>query len=220
MQTEISRFHPRGNTFAAFGMLMGYAIMVIGVLSMGVGGVVLLRGSMKDPDARVAAAESPSATPPAASDVTGYPIGPDAAADREPTGDAVGTAEFEGHEFLIRTIPQQLRYDITSITVKAGAPVRITFENNDIIEHNLLVITPGSQQHIGDAAMAMMSDPANAIARGYVPEDEAVLHATRMLKAGESETLEFTAPDTPDTYHFICTFPGHAMLMRGDMVVE
>lgn len=230
MQTDISRLHPRGFTFGTFGMLMGYATMVIGVVSMGVGGFVLLRASMSDQAAQVAEADSPDAAPAAApeaapADTGEAPPADDAGAeigapDHEDTGDAVGAAEFEGHEFLIRTIPQQLRYDITSITVKAGSQVRITFENNDIMEHNLLVIEPGTQDHIGNAAMAMMSDPANAVAKGYVPDDPAVLHATRMLKAGEIEVLEFTAPETPDTYHFICTFPGHAMLMRGNMIVE
>ena len=33
------------------------------------------------------------------------------------------------------------------------------------------------------------------------------------------EVLEFTAPEKPGDYEFVCTFPGHYMLMRGIMKV-
>lgn len=40
-----------------------------------------------------------------------------------------------------------------------------------------------------------------------------------MLDNGQSEVLEFNAPDKPADYEFVCTFPGHYMLMRGIMKV-
>jgi azurin len=32
--------------------------------------------------------------------------------------------------------------------------------------------------------------------------------------------LTFTAPKTPGRYPFLCTFPGHWRLMRGELIVE
>ncbi|MHC4994347.1 MAG: plastocyanin/azurin family copper-binding protein [Planctomycetota bacterium] len=40
-----------------------------------------------------------------------------------------------------------------------------------------------------------------------------------MLDNGDSETIEMTAPTEPGKYEFVCTFPGHYILMRGVMHV-
>jgi azurin len=39
-----------------------------------------------------------------------------------------------------------------------------------------------------------------------------------MLDHGQSEVISFTAPE-PGDYPYVCTFPGHAQLMRGVMKV-
>ena len=41
---------------------------------------------------------------------------------------------------------------------------------------------------------------------------------TKMLGAGESDTIEFVAP-AEGTYKFICTWPAHYASMQGEMVV-
>ena len=41
-----------------------------------------------------------------------------------------------------------------------------------------------------------------------------------VLKQGESDTLRFHAPKQPGKYPYICSFPGHYLVMRGVMVVE
>ncbi|MEL6942567.1 MAG: plastocyanin/azurin family copper-binding protein, partial [Bacteroidota bacterium] len=37
---------------------------------------------------------------------------------------------------------------------------------------------------------------------------------------GSSETLYFEAPTEAGVYRYVCTFPGHAMVMRGTLIVE
>ena len=39
-----------------------------------------------------------------------------------------------------------------------------------------------------------------------------------MLGGGESDTITFNPPE-PGVYTFICTFPGHYMLMMGEFHV-
>jgi len=46
-----------------------------------------------------------------------------------------------------------------------------------------------------------------------------VLQATRLLRPGESQRLAFDAPETPDDYPYVCTFPGHWLRMNGVMEV-
>jgi len=41
-----------------------------------------------------------------------------------------------------------------------------------------------------------------------------------MLKPDSAESLRFTAPKKPGEYPYLCTFPGHWVIMRGVMVVK
>jgi azurin len=40
-----------------------------------------------------------------------------------------------------------------------------------------------------------------------------------MIGGGESDTITFDAPEA-GTYVFLCTFPGHYQVMRGEFIVE
>jgi hypothetical protein len=40
-----------------------------------------------------------------------------------------------------------------------------------------------------------------------------------MLQTGEKETLRLTAPTTEGECEYVCTFPGHYQVMRGQLVV-
>ena len=111
-------------------------------------------------------------------------------------------------------IPHQLKYNLTNFSVKAGSKVKITFLNPDVIPHNLLIVEPGSKAEIGNQAIAMGADAVKK-----APTNSKILHGTKMLEAGQKETLEFNAPSKPGDYEFICTFPGHWAVMNGVMKV-
>jgi len=114
----------------------------------------------------------------------------------------------------IAAIPHQLKYNLTNFSVKAGSKVKVTFLNPDVIPHNLLIVEPGSKAEIGNQAIAMGADAVK-----IAPKNSKILHGTKMLEAGQKETLEFTAPSKPGDYEFICTFPGHWAVMNGIMKV-
>ena len=114
----------------------------------------------------------------------------------------------------IAAIPHQLKYNLTNFSVKAGSKVKITFLNPDVIPHNLLIVEPGSKAEIGNQAIAMGADAVKK-----APKNSKILQGTKMLEAGQKETLEFTAPAKPGDYEFICTFPGHWAVMNGIMKV-
>jgi uncharacterized cupredoxin-like copper-binding protein len=118
----------------------------------------------------------------------------------------------------IQAIPEKLSFDIRWFAVEAGRPVQIVLVNPDAMPHNLVVGKPGSLEEIGTtgAAMPMPADPA---AKAFVPDSPLVLHATKLIKEGETERLGFTAPKEPGEYIFVCTFPGHWVRMYGVMLV-
>jgi putative heme-binding domain-containing protein len=85
--------------------------------------------------------------------------------------------------------------------------------NEDVMPHNLVIASPGKLEEIAVAADKMQTDPA-ALERNYVPDSPLVLHATKLLQAGEKDKLFFEAPAAGD-YPYLCTFPGHSRRMNG-----
>lgn len=119
----------------------------------------------------------------------------------------------------IKSVPERLLFDVREFTVKAGAPVKLIFENPDVTPHNLLVVQPGAADEVGMAGNEMAKLP-DGMAKGFIPDSPKILEKTRMLMQNESQTLRFKAPAAPGRYPYICTFPGHWLVMKGEMVVE
>lgn len=119
----------------------------------------------------------------------------------------------------IGCLPERMLYDTTSFTVSPGQPVKLTLSNPDATQHNLVIGVPGSLEELGMAGNEMAKDPGG-LAKGFIPESDKILHHTKLLEHGTSETLRFNAPETPGVYPFLCTFPGHWILMKGQMTVK
>ncbi|MEM0897048.1 MAG: plastocyanin/azurin family copper-binding protein [Verrucomicrobiota bacterium] len=114
-----------------------------------------------------------------------------------------------------------LKFKQKEFKAKAGQPVELTFKNNDptMQIHNVLIIKPGTTQKVGMLANQMAADP-EGMAKSYIPESDDVLFHSSLIQVGKSETIKFDAPSEPGEYPYICTFPGHWMLMQGKMIVE
>jgi len=121
--------------------------------------------------------------------------------------------------FVIRTVREQMRYDTPRLVVEAGKPFEIIFENADFMSHNLLIVKPNTREKIGLAAAAMKPEDLDSEGRSYVPATSDVLAATKMLQTGEKETVRLTAPATEGECEYLCTFPGHYQVMRGQLIV-
>lgn len=116
-----------------------------------------------------------------------------------------------------------LGYDQTELTVKAGQKVKLTLNNTGSIApqpHNFLLLKPGKLDAVGALANAMLADP-QGMAKSYIPDAAKpdILAHTKLVQPNQSETIEFTAPAEAGDYPYICTFPGHWLLMRGVMHV-
>ncbi len=118
--------------------------------------------------------------------------------------------------FPIGVIPGALRYDVSRFDVHVGDRVTIRFQNNGLMPHNLLVTRPGKVDAVMLAAMALGGDGP---ARDYKPQTDDLLAATPILQPGDAHLLSFTAPGTAGILGYLCTFPGHGTIMRGEIRV-
>ena len=123
------------------------------------------------------------------------------------------------HPLLLQAEVNTLKFVQDTLTVQAGQWVELTFENLDVMAHNVVIGQPGSLETIGEAADALASAP-NGSALNYIPQVESVIIATSLLDAGEKAVLTFQIPATPGDYPFVCTFPGHWRVMNGILKVR
>lgn len=112
-----------------------------------------------------------------------------------------------------------LSFQPRRIEVSPGEPIQLTLENPDVVPHNWALAAPGSLDRVGDLANRLVTDPA-AAARHYIPASDDILAFTDIVSPQSRQTIHFRAPDTPGRYPFLCTFPGHWMVMNGELVVD
>ena len=120
-------------------------------------------------------------------------------------------------EIRINTIVEKLRFDVTTLPLKAGKKIKIIFSNPDAVPHNLVIVNPGTADKVAADAIAL---GAEGFKKEFIPESKDILHHSKMLDGGERETMQFTAPTKPGNYPFLCTFPGHDKIMRGIFEVK
>jgi azurin len=119
-------------------------------------------------------------------------------------------------ELQLASQANTMTFDKTELTVPAGAEVHLVFKNNatmSTLPHNWVLVKPGTEASVAAAGLKL-GDQA-----GYfdVRNKDALVH-TPMAKPGETSEVTFTAPDA-GKYPYICTVPGHYMMMKGVLTV-
>ena len=113
----------------------------------------------------------------------------------------------------------QMKFNKEILKVKAGQTVQLTFKNigklpKNVMGHNVVILKQGTD--LDAFAAAAMNAPEN----NYVPKNsDQVIAYTPIIGGGETTSIEFKAP-AKGTYAFICSFPGHYMIMKGQFIVE
>ena len=119
----------------------------------------------------------------------------------------------------VSTVPERMLFTLTEFQVKPGQPVKLIFTNPDVTPHNLVVVEPGASAEVGLAANEMARSP-DGLKKQFIPSSSKILHFTEMLEQDASDVLRFNAPETPGDYPYLCTFPGHWIIMKGVMQVR
>jgi plastocyanin len=94
-----------------------------------------------------------------------------------------------------------------TLTVTAGEEVTLNLENHDTLESHNFAVVP------------QLDDIPTLVALGLLDEEILWEASIDDLSEGESGSVTFT-PDTPGSYYYICTLPGHANAgMMGELIV-
>jgi len=110
-----------------------------------------------------------------------------------------------------------MRYDQAVLEAKPGQKIRLIFNNYDDMQHNLVIVKPGMMDKVGEAA-AKLGTAGNRM--NYVPEMDQVLFHTAIIQPTSNESLYFEVPLFEGDYGFVCTMPGHYVIMRGILKVK
>ncbi len=114
---------------------------------------------------------------------------------------------------------ENLTYATREICVRANEPIDFTLDNPDVVPHNWVLVRPDALRRVGELANQLIANP-EAFARHYIPESADVLCYTDIVDPGQSQTIYIQTPTQPGRYPFLCTFPGHWMVMNGELIVE
>jgi azurin len=119
-------------------------------------------------------------------------------------------------EIQIASLANTMTFDKKTLSVPAGSTVHLTMKNNATmatLPHNWVLVKPGTEASVAAAGLKLGE------AAGYfdVRDKDAIAH-TDLAKPGATSDVTFDAP-APGDYPYICTFPGHYMMMKGVLTV-
>jgi azurin len=112
-----------------------------------------------------------------------------------------------------------LTFSTRTLRIKGDENAKLSFHNPDVVPHNWVLVKPGALARVGDSSNKFVADPEAAL-RQYVPKSDEVICYTDIVPSGQEFTIFFKAPHEKGRYPFLCTFPGHWMVMNGELVVE
>ena len=119
---------------------------------------------------------------------------------------------------LVLNSNDQMLFDKSVLKAKAGEEVNLLLNHTgqigkEFMGHNFVLLKNGVD--VDDFAQAAMLAKESE----YIPAGDDTIAYTSMIGGGESDQISFTV-DEPGTYVFLCTFPGHYQIMRGEFIVE
>ncbi len=126
--------------------------------------------------------------------------------------------QAKGVKITVNTKVAQMKYDRELIEVEPGDQVEITLNNLDDLPHNLVVCRPapsGANDKGMEVAQLAWNLGAEGMTKAWIPEHPRVMAHTKLVNPHEQDTLKFTAPMEETDLPFVCTFPGHALMMNG-----
>jgi azurin len=111
-----------------------------------------------------------------------------------------------------------LRFSVTEVSAKAGERITIEIRNTGRIPgllHNFVLLAPGTN------VAAFANEAMKAKATDYIPESmrAAIVAYTRPVDRGESARVTIMIPERGE-YTFISSYPGHASVSKGTLIVR
>lgn len=118
----------------------------------------------------------------------------------------------------------RMQFNTESFKVSPASMVRLTLKHTGNLPaqsmgHNVVILQQGI---LAIDFGADVAEGGGSMENHYLPPSmlDQVIAYTRVIGGGETTAVTFKAPAEPGGYTFLCSFPGHAGLMNGAMVVE
>lgn len=131
----------------------------------------------------------------------------------------VETAKPNADGEIVFEVGDLIEYKIKRFEVAAGSKVKLVLKHTGVLPkeamgHNIVVLKQGNDM------MAFATAAITERDTGFIPPamKDQVLANSSLVGGGETTVLEFVAPAAGE-YDYVCTFPGHAGVMNGKMIV-
>ncbi len=109
---------------------------------------------------------------------------------------------------------EELKFAVDKLEAPANSKITLTLKNvSTANKHNWVLTKPGQ----ADAVAAEGIAAGEAV--GYIKEGPNVIAHTKLSAPGTSESVTFDSP-APGDYPFVCSFPGHNVLMKGTLTIK
>ncbi len=116
----------------------------------------------------------------------------------------------------------KMQYSVKEIDASPGQKIKVTLKTVSNLPkaqmaHNFILLKKDADPS------AFVSDGLSYPSNEYIDSswDDEILAKTKLVGAGESTTVEFTAPKEKGEYTYLCTFPGHFQAgMKGKLIVK
>lgn len=151
--------------------------------------------------------------------VAAHPIFADLAFALQKSAPNPWSKRIGGARQIVVEAGKNLTFATRTLRAAAGETLVVKFVNPDVVPHNWVLLKPGSLQRVGELVNRAVADP-EAPLRHYVPKTDDVLHYTDIVSPQDQATIFFKAPKEKGRYPFLCSFPGHWMVMNGELIVE
>tara|TARA_B110000003_G_scaffold163979_1_gene163940 strand:- start:133 stop:618 length:486 start_codon:yes stop_codon:yes gene_type:complete len=119
---------------------------------------------------------------------------------------------------IILNSNDRMQFDKKVLSASPGQKVTLTLNhtgrgNKMIMGHNFVLLKKDVDVDVFARKAVEARDSE------YIPEGDEMVAYTKLIGGGESVTITFDAPEQ-GIYNFICTFPAHYQLMRGQLIVK
>lgn len=107
-----------------------------------------------------------------------------------------------------------MRFEPPRFSAKPGDDVTVSLENADTTHqpHNFLVLMPGKREEVVAQSLTLGE---KGPAQEFVPVNPAIIVHSALLAPDGATKVHFTMPAEKGIYPYICSMPGHGMIMYG-----
>ncbi len=131
-----------------------------------------------------------------------------------PSATASAGVENKTVELRVTAHAAAMAFEPTELTVPAGSTVHLVLEDEKpgALPHNWALVMPGTEAKVAAEGLKKGEEAS------YIAEGPNLLAFTGLVQPGSTGEVTFKAP-AAGKYPYICTYPGHYVMMKGVLTV-